>query len=152
MHAAELLDQAGAAYEKLEHSSTYTAQGLAATEHVPGQYVAKPVLIRADGKFVLCVLPACCRVDLTAAAGMLSAKDVRLASEAEMMEIFTDCEVGAEPPVGKLYNLPTFVDRELAKDEYVVFQDGTHREALKVPMDDYLKIAQPEVADFARHA
>ena len=83
---------------------------------------------------------------------MLQADDVRLASEEEMKDVFHDCDVGAEPPVGRLYDTPTYLDRGMAADAYVVFQDGSHRQAVKLSMADYMRVAQPTLGAFARGA
>ncbi len=64
MQVEQFLQQNEVPYIRLVHGEVYPAQDLAAREHVPGMKVAKPVLVKADGEFMLCVLPAACRVDL----------------------------------------------------------------------------------------
>jgi Ala-tRNA(Pro) deacylase len=71
----------------------------------------------------------------------LGRDDVALASEAEYVLSFPDCELGAEPPFGNLYGMPVLVDRALLNDPYVVFRDGTHRGTLKVSLSDYRRVA-----------
>ena len=100
MKVYDFLDETSARYEVLEHRSTFTAQQMAAEQHIPGMQVAKPVLVKADGEHYLCVLPACCKVDLDALKGQLGAKRAELADESEMAEVFGDCALGAEPPFG----------------------------------------------------
>ena len=152
MKVTDFLDSTSAEYEVMEHRPTFTAQRMAAEEHVPGMYVAKPVVIRADGQFYVCVLPACCKIDFDSLRDWLGAKEVELAEETEMAELFGDCELGAEPPFGGLYGLPTIMDRSLGDDEYIVFQGGTHDSAIKMQMSEYIRIADPRILDFSYSA
>jgi Ala-tRNA(Pro) deacylase len=84
-------------------------------------------------------------------AKALKAKKVRLADESEMAKLFPDVEVGAEPPFGNLYNLPTVVDEHLATDDEIVFQAGDHRHAIRMKYAEYAKLAEPAVANLAVH-
>lgn len=145
------LKDAGAGYEKHEHVTAYTAQELAAEEHVSGHAVAKSVLVVADGRDVLCVLPACCKIDLKKLAKVLRAKKCRLADEAELAKVFPDVEVGAEPPFGEPYGLTTVVDEQLAGCEAITFNAGSHHEAIRMSYADYARIAKPDVHDVSVH-
>ena len=151
MGVIEFLKTSGVKYEVSKHKAAFTAQEMAAEEHEPGQYVAKPVVVRADDKYVMCVLPACYNIDLKALKSQLKAKSVKLATEKDMEKIFDDCELGAEPPFGNLYDLPTIMDTSLEGDEYIMFQGGTHEEAIRMSMDDYRKLVVPNVLEFGRH-
>lgn len=150
MNIVEYLERQGIHFERLSHPPTYTAQDLAATEHVPGRHVAKPVLAKADGQFVLCVVPAPNMVDLERVADVLGAEAAELASEEEMQAVFADCELGAEPPFGHLFGLRTLMDERLCEDEYLVFQAGTHNQAIRMSLDDYQRLATPDVVHLAR--
>lgn len=145
------LSEQGVAYEKREHLPAYTAQEVAAEEHVSGNMLAKSVLVAGDGKYALCVLPASYKLDMNKVAREMKVRAVRLADETEMARLFPDAEVGAEPPFGNLYELPTLVDRHLAEDEVIVFQAGTHREALRISYVDFARLTKPTVADLAIH-
>ena len=149
MKVQEYLKQQGVQFQAHEHSPAYTAQEVAAEEHVSGHMLAKTVTIKCKQGFALCVLPASHKLDLRKVAKALKAKDVRLADEDEMAKLFPDAEVGAEPPFGNLYNLPTLVDQHLAHDEEIVFQAGTHRDAIRMKYGDFARLVQPEVADLA---
>ena len=151
MKVEEYLKKQGVAYELREHPPAYTAQELAAEEHVSGNMFAKAVVVRADKGHAVCALPASCKLDMKKLGKVLKSKKVRLADETEMAELFPDCEVGAEPPFGNLYDLPTVVDEHLAQDEEIVFQAGTHRQAIKMKYADYAAIVEPTVADVAVH-
>ena len=151
MGVAGFLDEAGVKYEITEHSPTFTAQRMAAVEHEPGKYVAKPVVVKADGKFMMCVLAACYKIDLKALKTQLGAKSLELAEEKELGRIFTDCELGAEPPFGNLYDLPTIMDKALESEDHIVFQAGSHEKSIRISMADYRKLVEPKVLEFSYH-
>ncbi len=136
-------------FELQHHALAYTAQAVAESEHVSGRLVAKVVMVYADGKLTMLALPAPARVDLTRAAAGLGAKEVRLAREDEFAAAFPDCDVGAMPPLGNLYGVPTYVDRSLTEDESIVFQAGTHTDTIRLAYKDYERLVKPVVAEFA---
>lgn len=140
------------AFHEQHHITAYTAQALAAAEHVPGKMVAKVVMVLADGKQVMLVLPAPARVNFLKAAAALGASNVRLAHEEEFAATFPDCEVGAMPPFGNLYGVPVYVDKALAEDETIIFPAGTHTETMSVRYADFARLVQPTVADLASPA
>jgi Ala-tRNA(Pro) deacylase len=124
---------------------------MAAVVHESGKYVAKPVIVKADGQYLMCVLPACYKIDLKALKKQLKAGKVELAEEKEIGRIFDDCELGAEPPFGNLYDMPTIIDKALEKDDHITFQGGTHEKAIRMSMDDYRKLVEPKVLEFSYH-
>ena len=133
------------------HRAAYSAQEVAASEHIPGKLVAKVVMVFADGTLVMLVLPASARVDLIQAGTAIGAKSVYLAGERELAGAFPDCEVGAMPPFGNLYQVPVYVDRLLAEDETIVFQAGTHTDTITMQYADFARLVKPSVAKFAFH-
>jgi Ala-tRNA(Pro) deacylase len=150
MNLQSFLDGLGVSYRVSHHPTTYTAQMLAEIEHVPGRKVIKPVVVRADGEFVMCALPACYRIDLGELKDQLQASEVRIVGEPELTELFPDCEPGAAPPVGRLYGMTTLMDESLTADDRVTFQAGTHQDAVTMSLAEYRRAAQPEIAHFGR--
>jgi len=144
----ELLDKNQIRYTLMTHSPAYTAQAAAATLHVPGKGLAKTVVLRAGEDAVLAVLPAAHHVDLRK-LGEVVGKTLRLATEQEFSNLFPDCELGAMPPFGSLYNLPVYVEEALAAEEEIVFNAGTHRDAIRMRYDDFVRLARPKVGSFA---
>jgi Ala-tRNA(Pro) deacylase len=140
-----LTDQ-GIGYEKHTHPVTYTSQHLANVEHVSGYMVAKPVVVKGPSGYAMCAVPAPKHVDLDLVAEVLDEPEVRLASEAEMADLFPDCELGAEPPIGALFGIPTLMDTRLQEDEYLVLQAGTHTESIKIRRADWERVCTPRVA------
>jgi Ala-tRNA(Pro) deacylase len=151
MKLQDYLKEQGAWFEPHEHPPAYTSQEMAAEEHVTGNAVAKPVTVKAGDKYVMCVLPASYKLDMDKVAKALKAKKVQLADEDEMSKLYPDAEVGAEPPFGNLYDLPTLLDERLTGAEEIVCQAGSHREAVRMKLADYQKLVQPQVADLAVH-
>jgi Ala-tRNA(Pro) deacylase len=151
MEVIKFLKKSKVKYKVSKHKAAFTAQEMAAEVHEPGQYVAKPVVVKADGEYVMCVLPACYNIDLKALKSQLKVKTVKLAKEKEIGKLFGDCELGAEPPFGNLYDLPTIMDKSLEGDDHIMFQGGTHEKAVRMSMDDYRKLVEPEVLEFGRH-
>jgi len=149
MDVVELLEKEGVAFERSDHQLAFTARQLASAEHVPPRNVAKPVLVKSDGKFTLCVLPASRQLDLGAVADCLCADHVRLAFEEELVEVFSGCEVGAEPPIGVLFGLRTLVDYSLMDDDYVVFQAGSHSQSIRMRGADFDRVADPMYGNIA---
>lgn len=143
-----LLDENRVPYSTLPHAKTYTAQAAAAVMHVSGQQIAKTVVLAAGNDFVLAVLPASYHVDLRK-LGAVVGRNLQLASEADFISRFPDCEPGAMPPFGRLYGLPVYVDEALTADEEIVFEAGTHREAVRLRYADFERLTQPTVGDFA---
>ncbi len=135
-------------YTLMSHSPAYTAQAAAATMHVPGKELAKSVVVAAGNQPALAVLPASFHVNLKKLSE-LAGQSVRLSSEQEFISLFPDCELGAMPPFGELYKLPVYVDRALEGDEEIVFNAGTHRDAIRMKYADFKRVAQPKIGEFA---
>jgi Ala-tRNA(Pro) deacylase len=144
----ELLEKEKVWYEHEVHRTAYTAQEVAAEEHVPGKMVAKTVVIKVDDHFALAVLPASARTNFARLKAALGAKEVRLASELEFTGLFPDCEVGAMPPFGNLYGVPVYVDTSLTSDDEIVFNAGTHQDTIRMKYADFERLALPTVFPF----
>lgn len=147
-----LFAENGVRYETQRHRTVFTSQAVAAELHEKGEHVAKVVIAWADGKLVMLVLAAPDHVDFEQVAKLLGADYVRAAREDEFKFRFPDCEPGAMPPFGHLYQMPTYLDRKLSRQTEMVLQAGTHQDTLKISMADYLRLAAPSVADFALQA
>ena len=135
-------------FEMRHHPRAVTAQEVAASEHVPGKMLAKTVMVLADGKMVMLALPAPYQVDIEKASTALRAGEVRLAQEGEFEGTFPDCEVGAMPPFGNLYEVPVYVEEALAEDETIVFRAGTHTDTMSVRYADFERLVEPTIAEF----
>jgi Ala-tRNA(Pro) deacylase len=151
MNVRQYLDQSRKHYDVLMHMETHSAIGMARAVDVSGEDVAKPVILKADGSYVMAVIPATCRIDLEKARDALHGRTLELAHETDFGRLFPDCERGARPPFGSQYGMRTMVDRALTRDEQIVFEGNTHREAFRMKFHEFEELERPQTADIARH-
>ncbi|MCB1132077.1 MAG: YbaK/EbsC family protein [Verrucomicrobiae bacterium] len=145
----EYLDERKIRYVTISHSPAYTAQEVAQSAHVPGSQMAKTVMVTVDGTLAMAVLPACQRVDVRELEEITGSDDVTLAHEEEFKDYFPDCEAGAMPPFGNLYDMSVYVSPDLAVEPEIVFNAGSHTELVRMRWRDYYTLVKPRVAEFA---
>lgn len=145
----DFLDQNNIKYLSIKHSRAFTAQEIAASAHIHGKRIAKTVILKVDGKIVFTVLPATYKVDLNMLKDSMGAENVRLAYEQEFKDKCPGCEVGAMPPMGNLFNIPTYVAASLVEEEEIAFNAGSHTELIKMQYVDYEKLVKPKILRFA---
>jgi Ala-tRNA(Pro) deacylase len=149
MRLDDLLVSRHVPFQRLPHRRTYTANRMAQALHVKGREVAKTVLLRTGNGPMLAVLPATHHIDLEQLRHDLGDDRVELASEEDMDRLFPDCERGAVPPFGSLYQVPTLMDDSLAEDESIVFEGPDHEQAIRMTLRDYEEIEHPRHGHFA---
>ena len=145
------LDSQDVKYMTIGHSQAFTAQEIAASAHIPGKELAKTVMVKVDGKMAMAVLPASDQVDFNLLQKAAGAQSVQLASEEEFRDLLPECAAGAMPPFGNLYGMEVFVARNLAEDEEIAFNAGSHLELVKLAFKDYVRLVNPKVAPFSRN-
>ena len=148
----EFLDQNRVEYRHTIHPTAYTAREVAAAEHIPACEIAKTVLFLSENGYGMAVLCADSVVDLEQLRLSLGLSRLRLATEAELGELFPQCELGAMPPFGNLFNLPVYVDSRVSTQEEIAFNAGTHRDVIHLRFRDFERLANPAIMPFARHA
>jgi Ala-tRNA(Pro) deacylase len=121
----QYLAQKGIAYDVLPHAPTQSSLGTAETSHVPADKLAKAVVLRKDGGYLLAVLPASQHLAWKTLGEWLH-QDVALASEEEISWLLPDCATGAVPPIGEAYGIETIVDDSMAHQPDVYFEAGDH--------------------------
>lgn len=141
------LDESRVRYHVLKHHEKFTSPEIAQALHVPGQLLAKVVMLKAKDDLLMAVLPANLRVDLEKFAKVAGVEACALATETQFRDLFPDCEVGAMPPFGNLYGVPVYVDASLTKDDEIVFEAGNHHEAIKLAYADFDRLVKPTVAE-----
>ena len=141
----KFLDNHDVKYVSISHSPAYDAQRIAALAHIPGKELAKTVIVRIDDKFAMAVLPASCRVHLGHLKVAVSASHVELATETEVENLFPDCERGAMPPFGNLYDMDVYVAEQLTEDEEIAFCAGSHTEVVRMSYKDFEKLVTPKI-------
>jgi Ala-tRNA(Pro) deacylase len=147
---AEFLHQNQVQYTHTEHPLAYTAREVAAAEHVPAREVAKTVVFLSEQGYGMAVLPADSVVDLEQLRLDLGLNRLRLATEAELGELFPGCELGAMPPLGNLFGLPVYVDDRMAGEDLIACNAGTHRDVIHMHFRDFLRLVNPAIVPFAR--
>ena len=144
----EFLDRGRVNYAHTKHPRTFTAAETAFAEHVSPHKLAKTVVYATALGYGLAVLPADYQIHLETLGAFLNDPGIRLASEAEMVQLFPECEVGAMPPLGNLFHLPVIVDTSIAEQEFVVFNAGTHEDVIHMSYGDFRRLVNPAVGRF----
>jgi Ala-tRNA(Pro) deacylase len=144
----EYLDKNEIQYITITHSLAYTAQKVAAAAHISGWEIAKTVIVKADGKMAMAVLPASTLINMDALKTVTGTENVELASEKEFSSLFPECETGAMPPFGNLYGMDVYVSSTLAQEDYIAFNAGTHTEVIKMSFKDFNRLVSPKITEF----
>ncbi len=142
------LDAQRVKYACISHSPAYTASEIAQSAHIPGRQLAKVVMVTLDGRMAMAVLPAHRKVDLNLLREVAGADEAKLASEEAFRLRFPDCDTGAMPPFGNLYDLQVFSAEQLAEDDHIAFNAGSHTEVMRLAYADYVRLVKPKVARF----
>ena len=143
------LDFVAIPYSHSVHAPAYTAVAVAAADRLPARNLAKTVVYRGDDGYGLLLLRADDVVDFAEVQRLLGLKEIRLATEAELAELFPESEIGAMPPLGNSVEMPILIDEWLAVAEFIAFNAGTHRDVINMSLDDFVAVANPLVAGFA---
>ena len=138
----EFLDSHKVKYVSMTHSPAFTSQEVAAAAHVSGKEMAKTVIVKADGKYAMVVVPANDHVNFSKLKEVMGAS-VDLASESEFKDKFSGCEVGAMPPFVNLYNMPVYVSKHLEHMDHIVFNAGSHSELMQMKFKDFHQLVKP---------
>ena len=146
----EFLQANQAAYTHSTHQTAFTAREVATAEHLPNREVAKTVIVQSDGGYAMLVIPANKLVDFQEVRHDLGFHQLRMVTEYELGRLFPDCELGAMPPVGALYDLPVYLDASLAEEHLIAFNAGTHRDVIHMLTAEYRRVVQPVVATLTR--
>ena len=118
-------------YDVLTHPHAASSLEAAQLAHVPGSRIAKTVVLEDDQGYLMAVIPASNRVDLSELHRQMR-RNLGLATEAELQGLFDDCELGAIPPVGMAYGIETIVDDSLAEQPEIYFEAGDHESLVRV--------------------
>lgn len=145
----EYLDSNNIKYLSIKHSPAYTAQEIAAKSHISGKELAKTVIVRINNKVAMAVLPASYKIDFEALMEVTGTGNVILAGEEEFKYMFPDCEIGAMPPFGNLYDLDVYVAKALTEDDDISFNAGTHTELIRMAYADFERLVHPKVLAFS---
>jgi Ala-tRNA(Pro) deacylase len=144
------LDGHGIQYAHTTHSPAYTAREVAAAEHISAHRMSKTVICCDKGGYAMVVVPADSFVDLEQLRIAIGVPTLYVAEENELYRLFPEAELGAMPPLGPLFNLRVYLDRQVANQEFIAFNAGTHRDVVHMRVADFQYLVRPIIGDFCR--
>jgi Ala-tRNA(Pro) deacylase len=144
----EYLKSRAIEFEEIVHHAEYSAQRAAEAAHVSGHQLAKTIIVKINGRPAMTVLPASGRVDFALLKEVVGSEEVELAREHEFTEIFPDCEIGAMPPFGNIYNLDVYIAEVLTTNPFIIFKACSHSVLIRMAYDDYRRLVNPIVLHF----
>jgi len=145
----DYLDRNQITFSHSVHSPAYTARGVASAERIPAHNLAKTVVYAGDNGYGMVVLPADCVVNFAEITRLMGITKVRLATEAELADLFPQSELGAMPPLRHIVDMPILVDEGVAAEPFIAFTAGTHRDVIHMSFEDYRRLENPLIAAFA---
>ena len=146
----EHLERRGVAFEVAEHPRVLTSMAEARALGITADEVVKTVVLATDRGLALVVVPASRRLDLRLAREAVGDHAARLATEDELQRSFSECELGALPPLGSLLGAPVFVDPEVLEHDTVMFAAGTQTQSVKARCADLFRGEEVHVIPLTR--
>jgi Ala-tRNA(Pro) deacylase len=148
----DCLAREGVHYDIIAHERTRDSNHTAQAAHIPGDRVAKCVMLEDDKGYLMAVIPASHKVDLGAVHRQLN-RALGLATDRELVELFKDCEPGALPPLGLAYGIDTILDQNLVDAPDIYFEAGDHQALVHVSGSEFLKLmAKAPRGQISHHA
>jgi Ala-tRNA(Pro) deacylase len=147
----QFLEQQGVGYDMLQHPTTMSSMRSAEASHVPGDRLAKAVVLSDQQGYLLAILPASHHLVLDDLAAVLQ-RQVKLATEQEVESLFPDCVRGAVPPIGAAYGVNAVIDDSIAERPEVFFEAGDHTTLVHVTGAQFNRLtAGAQHGRFSRH-
>jgi len=148
---SDYLTEQDADFEIVDHPHSASSMESAQLAHVPGDRIAKSVVLGDDRGYMLAVLPASCRVDLGEIHRQTN-RNLGLVTEYELDALFDDCEPGAVPPFGNVYDIDTIVDDNLVEQSDIYFEAGDHERLIHVSTETFENLlVDAQHSEFTRH-
>ena len=147
----EYLQNQGISYDVIDHRRTDSTLNTAEAAHIPGDRMAKSILLGDDESYMLAVIPATHRLEMGQLI-QLTGRKLSLISEQELQQAFADCETGAVPPTGPPYGIETLVDASLLKQPELYFESGDHGKLIHISREKFKELESDAiVGEFSRH-
>lgn len=137
----QYLDDQQAEYEVVEHRPTSSSAQSAQACHIPAERLAKAVLLDTEDSYLLAVIPADHRIQLSDLRTEFGRRP-RLAREEEIGLVFSDCEAGAVPALGSSYGVATIVDDDLEMAPEIYFEAGDHVSLIHMDRSEFCRLTQ----------
>jgi len=135
------MTQHGVRYDVVTHPHSHNSMETAQLAHVPGDRLAKSVILEDGDGYVMAVLPSTFHVRLGKLGRELN-RNLRLATERDLATLFADCATGAVPPVGLAYGMATIIDESLAEQPEVYFEAGDHEKLIHLSHDAFMTLME----------
>lgn len=137
-------------YDVVEHDPTMSSIDAAEAAQIPGDQLAKSVILKDDQDYLMAVLPSTCHVKLHDLDRELD-RNLGLVDEDELSTIFEDCEIGAIPPIGQAYFIDVIVDKKLMDKGDIYFEAGDHKSLVHMSGDSFKAlIRDSKTSDFTK--
>lgn len=140
MTLQSFLQHSDAPYEVVPHPHSANSMDTAMAARIPADRLMKSVILGDDmGSYMMAVLPANCQVAVRK-LGLHYGRNLHLANEKELGELFSDCEIGAIPAIGQAYGLATVVEDDVIGQPDVYFEAGDHEELVHMSTASFLAL------------
>ncbi|OUR96285.1 hypothetical protein A9Q84_07970 [Halobacteriovorax marinus] len=136
-------------FQVIEHSPTERSLENLSTAKCPPTQLAKVLVFEINKRKSFVILPSDELVHLGTLKDELETGQVKMLRESDLEEYFNDCEVGATPPFGGLYNMPIYLSSHFQKDQEMYFNGGTHTDLVRMPYQEFLIVEHPTIANFS---
>ena len=143
----KILDSNKIKYRLFEHAPTPTSKDAAMVRGTKEEQGAKAIILRSEGEFILCVLPGNEKIDLKKLRLIINKRSLSLATREEVIKV-TNCIPGEVPPFGNIFKIKTYIDKNLLKNEEIVFNVGLMTKSTMMLTTDFLKIVNPTIEEF----
>jgi len=124
-------------YELVKHRSTKSSFDSSCSAHLPSNEVAKAIILQSnDGSYLMTTLSVGRKLSIIQ-VNKLMGKNYHLLEEAQLSELFPDCEQGAIPSIGDAFAMDMLVDDALLSEKQVYIEAGDHRHLIKVDQQQF---------------
>jgi len=138
-------------FRTLPHQHTGSSMQTAEAAHIPGDRLAKAVLLKDTAGPLMAVIPSDYHLDLGTLKETLH-RELEFIDETQLAALFPDCEPGAVPPMGPAYDLPTIWDARLGAEDTVYLEAGDHETLLEMSGRSFHELMAPaERGHFSHH-
>jgi Ala-tRNA(Pro) deacylase len=149
----DLLDRAGATYRVIEHEPEGRTELIAKIRGNRIEQSIKSIVLqvrlnRRENIYCLANVPGDCRIDFEGLKRYFQADSVAFAARDKAQEL-TGCVIGAIPPFSFDDQLQVLADPLIQENEEVVFNAGRLDRSIFMRLEDYIRIAKPQIARIA---
>ncbi len=135
----------GIKYDLISHPRTQNSMQTAQITHIPGDRLAKAVLLEDESGYLMAALPSTYKLEMGELHRTLHRR-LGLATETEISALFKDCEAGAIPPLGAAYGVEMIWDDSLAEQPDIYFEAGSHEDLIHMSGEQFRNLLS-----YARH-